>query len=216
MFYTIYKITNRVNNKIYVGKHQTETLDDCYMGSGTLLLRAIEKYGIDKFDKEILYVFDNEEQMNNMEKEIVNEEFLLREDVYNLKVGGDGGFGYINSKDTTETTKKGRIECDKIMLSKYGDDWRQILGKKAGNASWDKRKKTGNILIGNPYSFLGKRHTDGAKKIIGQKNSIHQSGNKNSMYGMMWIYNLETLESKRIGNREEIPIGWVKGRKIKK
>lgn len=91
MFYTIYKITNRVNNKIYIGKHQTENLDDGYMGSGTLLLRAVEKYGIDKFDKEILYVFDNEEQMNNMEKEIVTEEFLLREDVYNLMVGGTAG-----------------------------------------------------------------------------------------------------------------------------
>ena len=46
MYYLIYKITNNVNNKIYVGKHKTENKNDGYMGSGTILNRAIEKYGL--------------------------------------------------------------------------------------------------------------------------------------------------------------------------
>ena len=93
MFYTIYKITNTVNGKYYIGKHQTKDLNDGYMGSGKHLKRAIKKHGIDNFSKEILHVFQTEQEMNDKEKELV----LLEENCYNLCPGGHGGFGYINS-----------------------------------------------------------------------------------------------------------------------
>ena len=53
MKYTIYKITNTIDGKIYIGKHQTNNLDDGYMGSGKILRRAQDKHGLDKFVKEI-------------------------------------------------------------------------------------------------------------------------------------------------------------------
>jgi len=91
MFYTIYKITNKINGKIYIGKHQTLNLYDNYYGSGKALINAIKKYGKENFKKEIIYIFDNEVEMNSKEKELITEEFVLREDTYNLGVGGEGG-----------------------------------------------------------------------------------------------------------------------------
>ena len=88
MFYTIYKITNQVDGKIYIGSHKTSKLDDGYMGSGKYLKRAQELHGLDKFTKEILFVFDTPEEMYAKEAELVNEDFLATENTYNLKYGG--------------------------------------------------------------------------------------------------------------------------------
>ena len=79
-FYTIYKIINLINGKFYIGAHKTKNINDNYMGSGIGITRAIKKYGIENFDKEILYVLESEEEMYALEKEIVNEEFKKRDD----------------------------------------------------------------------------------------------------------------------------------------
>lgn len=92
MKHIIYQIKNNINNKIYVGKHSTHDINDDYMGSGTLIKRAIEKYGPENFTKTILHVFNDEFQCFIKESEIVNEEFVARNDTYNLRSGGDGGF----------------------------------------------------------------------------------------------------------------------------
>lgn len=92
MYYTVYKVTNKVNGKYYIGKHQTVLLTDSYMGSGKLLRRAIQKYGSNNFVKEILYVCDNKAEMNAKEKELA----IVSKETYNLCEGGKGGFGYIN------------------------------------------------------------------------------------------------------------------------
>lgn len=96
MFYYLYEIKNKVNNKIYVGVHQTKDINDGYMGSGTVINNAYKKYGKEMFVKTILEYFDTREDMIQREKEIVNEDFLLRDDTYNVRRGGTGGFDYIN------------------------------------------------------------------------------------------------------------------------
>lgn len=92
MHYLIYKITNKLNGKIYIGQHQTEDPNDGYMGSGTNIKRAIKKYGLENFSRDILYFCTDWDTMNNMEEVLVDEAFIARDDTYNLQTGGKQGF----------------------------------------------------------------------------------------------------------------------------
>jgi hypothetical protein len=118
-FFTIYRITNKLNGKTYIGSHKTRILDDGYMGSGTLLKRAIKKYGVDNFEKEVLHIFGTSKEMYAKEAELVTEDHLMDGNTYNLKVGGFGGFDYLNEtgknwnhsnrKNSNDNLDKGRV-----------------------------------------------------------------------------------------------------------
>lgn len=105
MYYTIYKITNMIDGKIYIGCHKTKKLNDGYMGSGKYLKRAYDKYGLENFKKEILFVFNTADEMYAKEAEIVNEDFIVTENTYNLKVGGFGGWDYANKHGLNNSGK---------------------------------------------------------------------------------------------------------------
>jgi group I intron endonuclease len=152
-YFTIYKITNLLDGKFYIGKHQTKNLEDSYFGSGKLLKRAIQKHGKENFKKEYLEIHMTEEEMNAAEKRLV----VICDQSYNLCEGGKGGFGFINSSLTTEqksvaakkNTKnhfnlgifiKGKPKSEKhkqnISLA--------LLGKKPGNAGLTYKQKNHN------------------------------------------------------------------------
>lgn len=161
MKYTIYKITNIVNNKIYVGKHQTLDVNDSYYGSGNLLKKAIKKYGIEFFKKEILYIFDSEEEMNNKEKELITEDFVKRSDTYNMGVGGEGGPHFKGKKHTVDSKRK-KSESSK------GHPGRIVSEKQKMDLSIKLRKMFSDQTIKNPHK--GKRwiccqHSKESKRI---------------------------------------------------
>jgi len=219
MFYTIYQITNIINNKIYIGKHQTMNLDDEYMGSGKLLKAAIKKYGIENFKKELLYIFDSEFEMNVKEKELVTEEFCDRDDTYNLCVGGQGGFGHINKSDirngTENTMKITEYRLIFIDALKRGRDTQKKL--KEENGEWAKRNREARSLAakkrnagsGNP--FFGKKHSE---ETLAKLRKSKNKGKNNSQFGSIWITNGHV--NKKIKKTDIIPPGWNKGRIIKK
>jgi hypothetical protein len=218
MFYIVYQVTNNINGKIYIGAHKTDKLDDGYMGSGKHLKRAIAKYGISAFSKQILDVFDNVEDMFRMESVVVNENFILQKTNYNLRVGGSGGF-------TREEASKGRQRTNLLLQEKYGNDWRKLVAIK-GNVKCHEilaQKRADDPKFGRfseEDSAKGRQaamsEKSRQKRIATMRLRGHNQGEKSSQFGTCWIYNLETLENKKIKKDGIIPSGWVKGRKIKK
>ena len=90
--YYIYKITNKINGKTYVGQHKYKKLDDGYMGSGVLLRKAQKKYGIESFAKEILYSsIQYKETADDVERFTIAKERSLGKAEYNIANGGQGG-----------------------------------------------------------------------------------------------------------------------------
>jgi hypothetical protein len=207
----IYKTRNIVNNKIYIGFHQTEDLDDGYMGSGKIIKRAIEKYGIENFEREILFVFDNPKEMADKESEIVNEEFVAREDTYNLKLGGEGGWDHIDySIRSNEGQKKGRLEEDKVTA---------LMG---GNAMKEKIKDPEYAKIHSQRSietWTGRNHSEESKNKMSESQRKRMSNPANNpARGKCWMYSLEEEINKMVAPDEVdkyLAMGYTKGRKIK-
>ena len=110
MKYIIYKTTNLLDGKYYIGCHQTENLNDGYLGSGKHLRYAIKKYGIENFQFEILHYAASKKEMFELEHQIVNEQIVKDPLSYNLKLGGSGGnpgiVGAFKGRKHTETTKE--------------------------------------------------------------------------------------------------------------
>jgi transposase-like protein len=92
--YIIYRIINLVNGYEYTGQHSTDKLNDSYLGGGCSITKSIKEFGKINFKKEILFVFDNFDEMNEKEKELVTREYCQREDTYNIIPGGRSKFTY--------------------------------------------------------------------------------------------------------------------------
>ena len=110
-YYTIYKITNNINGKYYIGKHITNDPYDIYMGSGKAIRNAIKKYGKENFSKEILCLANTEEEMNLLEEKFVD----YNDDMcYNMNVGGKGGWKYVNENQLSNTPEMLKRKSEKM------------------------------------------------------------------------------------------------------
>lgn len=106
--YTVYKINNILTNNYYIGVHKTNNPNDSYMGSGILIQKQIKEYGLKNFNKEILFIFDNEKDAFNKEYELVNEN-LSNPLCLNIAEGGHGGAIFTGRHHTDETKMKNRL-----------------------------------------------------------------------------------------------------------
>lgn len=174
-FYTVYKTTNVTNGKFYIGVHKTDNVNDDYLGSGKVLKRAISKYGIHNFSKEILFIFENAEDAYLKEKELVNEELILSDESYNLRLGGFGGFDWI-IKNKLQGNRTGSVVSqetkDKIRAANLGKSHSEEAKNKMRIAQQrpeikdvcrETGRKNGKSLLGKPKSIS---HVENIRKSI--------------------------------------------------
>ena len=111
----IYKTTNKINNKVYIGQHTADTFNPSYLGSGNLIRRAVEKYGSYNFSVELLEYAYSKEHLNYLEKLYINKYNSTDKSLgYNIATGGQGGN---NGKAVIRYFYKGQtFECRKELL----------------------------------------------------------------------------------------------------
>jgi hypothetical protein len=178
----LYKIENKLNGKIYIGVHSTEDINDGYMGSGSLITQAIEKNGKDNFSKTILEYCDSRELLMELEKKVVNQEFINRKDTYNLSVGG------LCLKSTWK-------KSNETITHKLKNDpvWAET---RRHNISLGVRKamKNGKCSTANrEFQMLRNKKSQTEESIKKRKETYaknkHQQGENHSLYGKKAMYN---------------------------
>ena len=171
MFYTVYKTTNLITGKIYIGVHRTKNLEDNYFGSNKELKIDIKKLGKNNFKKEILFFCSSVEEMYFKEEELVDFNFVNRKDTYNIMVGGYG------CKEMAQSTKillseinKGikRPHISESNKKRPGEDHPLYNTKRPPETL----KKMSDSHKGQIPWCKGKQQTEEHRKnnILGQKN----------------------------------------------
>lgn len=191
-YHYFYKITNLINNHFYYGVHNTNNLNDGYMGSGTRLWKAYKKYGIENFSKEILKYFDSKDAAFDYEAEVVNENLVKDDNCYNLCEGGKGSF-IPNINNYNNASFKNKI-CVKL---KNTTEYFLI----------DKDKYDSTIYDTN---WTGRNHSEESKQKI--RKTLTPKNSKNTH---IWVNdgngNVKYLNKKKLD--EYLKNGWSLGRK---
>ena len=209
-YHFIYKTTNLLSGKYYIGMHSTDSLDDGYLGSGTRLRYSINKHGAENHEREILEFVDSREELKKREEEIVDLNEIAKKDCMNLKTGGHGGFSVQQQKLNAE-----KSNAKQKILRETDPEWVEKKSKalSEGNKKAYEEGRRERVYF---YDWSGKNHNEETKKKIGEKNSNHQKGKGNSQFGTCWI--TRDGENKKIKKQEleaYTQQGWEKGRKLK-
>jgi hypothetical protein len=162
-YHYIYKTLNLINGKYYVGVHSTNNLEDGYLGSGTAIVEAIQKYGEDNFKKEILEFFNCAEDKWLAEIKYVTLDVVRDPNSYNQACGGRnwiaamkragdpnlsnhqskagkiGALSYLASMNEEQLrewhSKGGKIAAAKTVLNKTGFHKPEIREKQRASVS---------------------------------------------------------------------------------
>lgn len=165
MKWIVYQTTCKVNNKIYIGVHGTTdpSVFDGYIGNGINIYHsnineernshfraAVKKYGYSAFIRTTLKVFDNEEDAYAFESEIVDDEFLKREDVYNLVHGGCSGKYAVPRKKVYMYDLDGNFEMEFDGVNEAG---RYLNPNAKGAGHLPRAIKEGHQYLGHQFSY---------------------------------------------------------------
>ena len=213
----VYKITNLINNKYYIGKRKCNCniTDDTYMGSGIAIQQALKKYGKDNFKKEILAVVESEEKAFEMEADLLTTEHVNDPFCYNLREGGLGGWSH------AEDTKK--IISEKLKGRHLEDEHIEKLSKssKGKPKSESHKENIRQANIGKTYSEETKQKISntltGRKRLDRTNDDIRHAKIGEAHKGRKYVTNTKTQKVLKVlpeDVQKYLNEGWELGRLI--
>lgn len=164
----VYKTTNLINGKIYIGQDSKNRPG--YIGSGRIIIKAIKKYGKENFKKEILRECTSKQEMDMFEIEFINKFKSYDHKIgYNISLGGGGPLGLkLNKerKDIISKANKGKV------LSKETKDKisKAHLGKKRSEEHKKNVSLNHHDVSGKNNPMYNKHHTRKTKDKISRLN----------------------------------------------
>lgn len=224
--YAVYKVTNKVNGKFYIGVHGDYTSSNFsnkhkYFGSGNGIKNAIKKHGKENFNYEIIKLFHNEKDAYEEEKRLITPELISSGKVYNMSTGGNH-VSYTDAiRDKISNKLKGKksnkwitkidntesifiLEEDAIRLVDSGEyKYGRVMSKESKNKMSQNRK-------GRPSHKKGKKMPNIVKDKITQSILLKfKNGYKVWNDGAGWYNN--GVENKIFKHGTQPPL-WKKGK----
>ncbi len=204
----IYKTTNLINGKYYIGKDEKNNSN--YLGSGKILKNSIKKYGKENFKKEILEFCKTKNELNEKEKYWI-ETLSATTFGYNITEGGTGG--QTKFKPIYQYNKKGEfikkwdtsvlIEkelnidysailkvCKGLLKSSGGFIWSYDFKSNGVNHYYDNKSTPVLQYDKNGYFIKDWESMSKAEKFLGlTRGNIYRAVNNNSKTsgGFYWI-----------------------------
>lgn len=205
MYGYIYKTTDKLTGKIYIGKHRAKCFEGYrYIGSGLIISNIKEKLLKDnikldeRFDIEMIDSADSKEELNN--KEVYWIDFLNARDYtigYNIAKGADGGTGgpMFTGHHHSEDTKR-KMSLDRLgeNNANFGNRWSQSI---------ELRKLHSKLSSGSNNGMFGKKQS--------KESNLK---NRRSHLGKIAISNIANDQVKMIYASElddYLQGGWIKG-----
>lgn len=197
----IYLILNRINAKIYIGQHNGKNKK--YFASGTVIKKALEKYGEQAFLRTIIRYCNSKAELDYWERFFIDYYGTYENSYgYNLTVGGEGVEGFKHTQEqkdkislgnrgkkrTPEMNERNRQKhLGKKMPESMKAKKRELIGCK--NSNW-----RGNLVVlkdgvklhefsdwESVYDFLGKRNAAVKSNV-----NYCTTGHLKSAYGYQW------------------------------
>ena len=178
MFHYVYEITNNINGRKYIGKHSTNNLNDNYMGSGKALLKAINKYGVENFSKNIIVVCESEKEAYLEEQRLIKERNAVESNLYYNIV--DGGQGISSSYMINRWKDKDYREFHRLKLVRMwqDEDYRKSQSLRMKDISrnlWENENHR-KLISEKMIKYC-------SNEEVKKERSIRVKGENNPMYG---------------------------------
>ena len=204
----VYKVTNLINGKIYIGQtihplndRKARHIYSSNNKNGFYFHSALRKYGTDNFSWKVIRMCDSIESLNDWEQYYIKKFNSIGEGGYNLQSGGK------NFKRTAEDKEKMSKEMKRIWEKSYNTmgmvgkkhsktaKEKQSKARKGKIVSGETRKKIGNANRGEKCYFYGNNQKDKNNNFYSKKHTIETK--KKIRQSVATVFSIQTAERVR-------------------